>query len=82
VKFAIFRKNDMTQLLEHAFQEASKLPDIQQNMLARWLLDELLAEKKWDSLFAESEDFLENLADEALKEYRANKTKPLDFNSL
>uniref|UniRef100_UPI004056D512 hypothetical protein n=1 Tax=Candidatus Electrothrix sp. TaxID=2170559 RepID=UPI004056D512 len=68
----------MTKLLEHAFQEASKLPDTQQNMIARLLLDELLAEKKWDSLFAESEDFLVDLADEALKEHRAGKTKPLE----
>ena len=72
----------MTQLLERAFQEASKLSDIQQNMFARWVLDELLAEKQWDSLFAESEDFLENLADAALKEHRAGKTKPLDLDSL
>ncbi|MBV5309437.1 hypothetical protein [Chromatium okenii] len=35
----------MTQLLKQAFQEASKLPDIQQNMIARWLLDELSVEK-------------------------------------
>ncbi|WP_420209132.1 hypothetical protein [Candidatus Electronema sp. JC] len=72
----------MTKLLEHAFQEASKLPDMQQNMIARLLLDELLAEKKWDFLFAESEDFLAALADEALKEHRAGKTKPLDLDSL
>ena len=55
---------------------------MQQNMIARWVLDELLAEKKWDSLFAESEDFLADLADEALKEHRAGKTKPLDFDAL
>ncbi len=72
----------MTQLLEHAFQEASKLPGMQQNMIARWLLDELLVEKKWDSLFADSEDLLANLADEALEEHRAGKTKPLDLNAL
>ena len=72
----------MTKLLEHAFQEASKLPDTQQNMIARLLLDELLAERKWDSLFAESEDCLACLADEALKEHRAGRTKPLDVDSL
>ena len=49
-------------------------------MLARWLLDELLAEKKWDMLFAESEDILADLADEALKEHCARKTKPLDLD--
>ncbi|MBK1642739.1 hypothetical protein CKO12_12835 [Chromatium okenii] len=72
----------MTQLLEQAFQEASKLPDIQQNMIARWLLDELSVEKKWDFLFAESEDFLAGLADEALQEYHTGKTKPLNLSDL
>jgi hypothetical protein len=72
----------MTQLLNEAFQEASKLPDMQQNIIARWLLDELLAEKKWDSLFAESEDFLANLADEALSEHRTGNTEPLNLDAL
>lgn len=72
----------MTQLLNQAFQEVSKLPDMQQNIIAKWLLDELLVEKKWDSLFAESEDFLTSLADEALSEHRAGKTKPLDSDTL
>ncbi len=76
------QENDMTQLLNQAFQEASKLPDVQQNIIARWLLDELLAEKKWDSLFAESGDFLASLADEALREHCAGKTKPLNLDDL
>jgi hypothetical protein len=31
----------MTQLLNQAFQEVSKLPQLQQNMIARWLLEEM-----------------------------------------
>jgi len=65
----------MTQLLEKAFAEASKQPELQQNMLARWI--ELVAEQKWDSLFAESEDLLADLADEALAEYHAKKTNSI-----
>jgi hypothetical protein len=72
----------MTQLLEQAFAEAAKLPDLQQNRLAKWLIDELLVEKKWDSSFAESEDLLEKLANEALKEHWAGKTKPLALDKL
>jgi len=72
----------MTQLLEQAFAEAAKLPDLQQNRLAKWLMGELLTEKKWDSSFAESENLLEELANEALKEHRAGKTKPLILNKL
>lgn len=60
----------MTQLLEKAFKEASKLPVVDQNALAKWVLEELEAEKKWELMFAESEDVLDKLADEALAVYR------------
>ena len=72
----------MTQLLERVFGKLSRLPESQQDALARRLLDELAAEKKWDSLFAESEELLANLADEALEEHKSGKTKPLDFSGL
>ena len=72
----------MTQLLEKAFSEASRLPDLQQNILARWIIDELLAEKKWDILFAETEDELSALADEALNEYERGKTQLMNLDDL
>ena len=67
----------MTKLLEKAFEEASNLSELEQNALARWLIDEILAEKKWEKTFAESEDLLEKLADQALAEHVEGKTKPL-----
>ncbi|MEA1901723.1 MAG: hypothetical protein U9N47_13395 [Thermodesulfobacteriota bacterium] len=72
----------MTKLLENAFNEASKLPEIEQNVIGRWLLDEIKADKKWEKLFAESEDVLEQLAQEALMEYKKGNTKDLDINKL
>jgi hypothetical protein len=72
----------MTELLEKAFQEASKLPEGEQNSLARWVLEELEAERKWDKAFAGSEKVLEKLADEALKENMQGKTKTLSKKSL
>ncbi|MEK6765430.1 MAG: hypothetical protein AABY49_04270 [Planctomycetota bacterium] len=72
----------MTQLLEKAFKEASKLPEIEQNVLAKWLIAELESEGKWERMFAESEDVLEKLADEALTEHTQGKTKPLDIDKL
>jgi len=60
----------MTQLLEQAFNEAAKLSELEQNTLARWLLLELASEKRWEMTFAESEDLLSQLADEALVEHR------------
>jgi len=49
----------MTKLLEKAFKEASKLPVVDQNALAKWVLEELEAEKKWEQMFAKSEDVLD-----------------------
>lgn len=70
----------MTKLLEKAFEEASKLSELEQNTLARWLIEEIIAEKKWERAFGESEDVLEKLADEALAEHAQGSTKPLDIN--
>ncbi|MGM0664392.1 MAG: hypothetical protein ACQET7_09435 [Thermodesulfobacteriota bacterium] len=33
----------MTKLLDRAFEEASKLPEIAQNALAKWLMEEMEA---------------------------------------
>lgn len=72
----------MTQLLEKAFKEASKLPVVDQNALAKWVLEELEAEQKWETMFAESEDVLDRLADEALAVHKQGKTKPLNIDHL
>jgi TRAP-type C4-dicarboxylate transport system substrate-binding protein len=45
-------------------------------------MDEIISEKKWEKLFADSEDVLDQLADEALSEHAKNTTKPLDSPSL
>ena len=67
----------MTKLLEKAFSEVGKLSEEEQDRLAQLLLDELASEQKWDELFASSQDTLKTLADEALAEHRAGRTKPL-----
>ena len=72
----------MTQLLTKAFSEASKLPEAQQNMLGRWLLDEFASERRWDKLFAESQDLLAQLADEAIEEFNQGKTEVLEPEKL
>jgi hypothetical protein len=68
----------MTELLERAFEEAEKLGPEEQDALAKWILDELASERRWNEAFARSQDVLAKLADEALAEYRAGLTKPLD----
>ena len=57
----------MTQLMEKALAEIRKLPEKEQDTLAAWILEELESERKWNKLFAESEDLLAQLADEALE---------------
>ena len=64
--------------LELAFTEANKLPPKEQDRLADWLLAELASERRWDQLFAESQDVLETLAVEALDEHRRGQTQELD----
>ena len=68
----------MTELLEKAFAEASNLPEYDQDVLAKALLAELATEEKWNKTFADSEDKLANLADEALAEFERDETMPLE----
>jgi len=68
----------MTELLEKAFAKASKLPKDEQDLIAQMLLDDLIGEEKWDKTFAASQDKLATLADEALAELKAGKTRKLE----
>jgi len=72
----------MTKLLKKAFEEASRLPEMDQNALAKWVLEELHSERAWLKSIAESEDVLEKLADEALAEKRKGETVPLALDRL
>jgi hypothetical protein len=72
----------MTDLLQKAFDEASQLPADDQNVFAAWILEELRSEQRWNDLFARSQDMLAKMADEALAELRAGKTRPLDPDEL
>jgi hypothetical protein len=72
----------MTTLLARAFEEATQLPDAEQNALAKWLLEELESDRKWSNAFAESEDVLDKLADEAIEAKRQGRITPLDPRRL
>ena len=67
----------MTQLLEKAIAEATKLPDQEQDALAAILLAEIESEERWTETLAKSQDLLEELAAEARAEHAAGKTTPL-----
>lgn len=65
----------MTKLLEKAFEKASKLPESEQNVIAKWLLDEIESERNWEKSFSESEEILANLAKETVSEYKKENTR-------
>ena len=67
----------MTKLLEKAIQEVAKLPASEQDALAAIVLEELASEQRWADAFAGSQGELARLAQEALAEYNAGRTKPL-----
>jgi hypothetical protein len=72
----------MTELLEKAFTEASKLPTEEQERLAEWILEEIASERRWEESFARSADKLAQLAAEARAEHRAGKTRVLDPDNI
>jgi len=72
----------MTKLLSQAFEKASRLPDDLQNRLAEQLLEEIEWEARWDSTLEATQEKLEGLAEKALREFRAGKTKEMGFDDL
>ncbi len=72
----------MTNLLKQAFAKVSELPATEQNVIARWVLEELSSEKRWEAAFSESENALSELAHEALLEHKQRKTKLLNLKKL
>ena len=72
----------VTQLLKKAFEEASLLPDGEQDSLGQWLLEELESEKAWTDRFARSSDVLAKLAAEALREAEVGSAEELDPDTM
>lgn len=62
--------------------EAAKLPEQEQEAVGAWILAELESERRWDGLFAKSQDILARLAEEARREYDTGLTEPLDPDKL
>jgi hypothetical protein len=66
----------MTELLQKAFEAASKLPPREQDALASVLLGEIEDEHRWDATLEETHKKLTGLAEAALAEHRAGKGWP------
>ncbi len=58
------------------------MPEEDQRAFAARILDELVSEQRWNKAFANSQEQLAALAEEARAEYRAGLTVELDLNDL
>jgi hypothetical protein len=67
----------MTRSLDLAINAATRLPPSEQDVLAHLLMDEIQSEQQWTQLLDSSQGLLESLAQEALAEFAAGKTQPL-----
>lgn len=72
----------MGRLLQRVIAETAKLSDDEQEAFAAFMLAELESERRWDELFAKSQDVLARMAEEARQEYRAGLTERLDLEKL
>ncbi len=72
----------MTNLLQRAFELARELPEKEQDALAALIIDEMESDRRWQEAFDGSADALDRLAEEALAEYRAGETLPLDPDKM
>lgn len=67
----------MTQLLEHAIDEARKLPAPAQDAIAALILEQIADDRAWDKAFAGSQDELARLAAEARDDIAAGRVRSL-----
>ncbi|HEX8682447.1 MAG TPA: hypothetical protein VF707_09045 [Ardenticatenaceae bacterium] len=72
----------MTQLLERAWAEVSKLPPEEQDAIAAIILEELEDEQRWDKTFAASQDKLSQLAGKVREDIRAGRVRKMGFDEL
>lgn len=68
----------MTDMLDRAFEQASRLPEDEQNEFAAFIIDELEAENTWAGLLKDSEGALLRMAAQAHREFEGGETKPLN----
>jgi aspartate/glutamate racemase len=72
----------MNTKLKEVLEAVSRLPERDQEELAAVILQELEDESRWEAAFEASQPQLKRLAEEAVEEYRAGRTEPLDPDAL
>ena len=68
----------MSQALSAAVATAAQLPEEEQDALAAILLEEMKSEEHWSALFADSQNLLEQMANQAMQDFQAGRVEPID----
>ena len=68
----------MSRLLEEALRKVGELSEEEQNAVASQILETLADEEAWEELLRKNPAKLRRLAEKALEEHHAGKTRPLD----
>jgi hypothetical protein len=72
----------MTELLEKALAEVSKLSAEEQDAIASLILDALEDDRQWDAAFAASQNKLAKLAEKVREDIRAGQVRKMGFDGL
>ena len=72
----------MTQLLERALNEVSKLSSEEQDVIAALILEVLEDEQRWEAAFAASQDKLSKLAEKVREDIRAGQVRKMGCDEL
>jgi hypothetical protein len=72
----------MTQLLEQALAQLSKLSPAEQDAIAAIILAELEDEQRWSQAFARSQDALARLASRTREDIRAGRIRKSEVDEL
>ncbi len=69
----------MTQALENVIAMIRRQPEADREALAALMLQEMESDRRWDELFArpESQTLLERMADQAIAEIKAGRSRRL-----
>lgn len=72
----------MTELLEKALAEVSKLSAEEQDAIAALILEALEDERQWEAAFSASPDKLAKLAEKVREDIRAGRVREMGFDEL
>jgi hypothetical protein len=72
----------MTPLLERAIEKVQGLPDVEQDVIAALILEELADEQRWEESFACSQEQLGKLAAKVRADIRAGRVKDTPVEDL